>query len=143
MTTIRIVVSLAAKFSWEIHQMDVKSAFLHGDLLEEIYMKQPPGFIKVGQENFVCKLKKSLYGLKQAPRAWYSKINEYFLNDGFKRSPYDPDLYVKNCNGDIIMVVLYVDDLIITGSSLSQVYDFKKQLKKAFDITDLGLLHQT
>jgi hypothetical protein len=141
MTTIRIVVSLAAKFGWEIHQMDVKSAFLHGDLLEEIYMKQPPGFIKVGQEKCVCKLKKSLYGLKQAPRAWYSKINEYFLNDGFKRSPYDPDLYVKNCNGDIIMVVLYVDDLIITGSNLSQVYDFKKQLKKAFDITDLGLLH--
>jgi hypothetical protein len=64
-------------FDGEIHQMVVKGAFLHGDLLEEIYMKQP-GFIKVGQEHLVCKIKKSLYGLKQAPRAWYFKINEYF-----------------------------------------------------------------
>ena len=94
--------------------MDVKTYFMHGDLLEEIYMQQPQGFIKVVQEHVVCKIKKASYGLKKAPRAWYSKINEQFLNDGFKISSYDPHLYVKNFNGDIIMVVLFVDDLIIT-----------------------------
>ena len=104
-------------------------------------MQQLPRFRKTIQENLVCKLKKSLYGLKQAPRDWYSKINEHFLKEGFTRSPYDPDLYVKYCNGDIIIVVLYVDDLIITGSKVSHVYDCKGQLKKVFDVTDLGLLH--
>ena len=77
-------------------------------------MQQLPRFRKTIQENLVCKLKKSLYGLKQPPTAWYSKINEHFLKEGFNISPYDRDLYVKNCNGDIIIVVPYVDDLIIT-----------------------------
>jgi hypothetical protein len=76
MTTICIVISLAAKFGWEIHQMDVKTYFMHGDLLEEINMQQPQGFIKVVQEHVVCNIKKTSYGLKKAPRAWYSKINE-------------------------------------------------------------------
>ena len=75
--TIRLVLALAAQNNWIVHQMDVKSAFLNGILQEEVYIDQPPGFIKKGEENKVCRLKRALYGLKQAPRAWYSRINGY------------------------------------------------------------------
>lgn len=80
MPTIKIVIALASSMHWPIHQMDVKSAFLNGELHEEIYMSQPKGFIQKGQQNLVCKLRKSIYGLKQSPREWYSKINSFFLS---------------------------------------------------------------
>ena len=85
MNTIRIILSLAASFGWHIHQMDVKNAFLNGDLYEEIYMDQPPGFVDQKHPNLVCRLKKSLYGHKQAPRAWNEKIDRYFQLHGFKK----------------------------------------------------------
>ena len=91
--------------------MDVKSAFLYGDREEEIYMQQPQGFVKDGEEHLVCRLRKSLYGLKQTPRAWYSKINEFFVTNGFKKRKADPDVYVKHIKDEIVNIVLYVDDL--------------------------------
>ena len=121
--------------------MDVKSVFLYCDLDEEIYIQQPPGFVKHGEEQLVCRLKKSLYGLKQAPRIWYSKINDFFLTNGFKRSKADTDVYVKHIEDEIVIIVLYVDDLIITGDSIQYIDDIKTQLKKFFEITDLGLMY--
>eukprot|EP01018_Ginkgo_biloba_P038757 Gb_28556 [translate_table: standard] len=116
-TTIRILPSIAAQFGWEIHQMDMKTAFLNDDLEEEVYTQQPLGFVESGKEDKVCKLIKALYGLKQAPRAWYKKIDEYFRNNGFKRSDSDPNLYIKNQEADIVIIIVYVDDLVITSSS--------------------------
>eukprot|EP00253_Pinus_taeda_P026180 PITA_26180 len=121
--------------------MDVKSAFLNGDLQEEVYMTQPPGFKIAGQEQKVCRLAKALYGLKQAPRAWYMKIDQYLTDHGFQRSPSDANLYIKNTDDDILFVVVYVDDLIITGSSAHLIHEIKQDLCRNFDMTDLGLLH--
>jgi hypothetical protein len=113
--TIRFVLAIATQNKWHVYQMDVKSAFLNGMLNEEVYVDQPPGFEVKGQEQKVYKLKKSLYGLKQAPRAWYSRIDSYFLNDGFNRSNNEPTLYIKaDQQGKILILCLYVDDMIYT-----------------------------
>ena len=114
--TIRLVIALAAQNSWPIFQLDVKSAFLHGDLTEEVFIDQPPGYVKVGSEPKVYKLKKALYGLKQAPRAWYSRIYAYFMKEGFQKCPYEHTLYVKIDGSKVLLVCLYVDDLIFTGN---------------------------
>ena len=90
--SIRLVLAIAAANRWEAHQMDVKSAFLHGDLQEEIYMEQPQGFVQ--DSSLVCRLQKSLYGLKQAPRAWYAKMDTFLLSVGFTRCHSDPNVYV-------------------------------------------------
>eukprot|EP00253_Pinus_taeda_P021899 PITA_21899 len=140
MSTIRLVLALATQFKWKVHQMDVKSAFLNGDL-QEVYMTQPPGFKITGQEQKVCRLAKALYGLKQAPRAWYMKIDQYLTNHGFQRSPSNANLYIKHTGDDILFVVVYVDDLIITGSSVHLINGIKQDLCRTFDMTDLGLLH--
>eukprot|EP00253_Pinus_taeda_P032312 PITA_32312 len=121
--------------------MDVKSAFLNGDLQEEVYMTQPPGFKVVGQKQKVCRLVKALYGLKQAPRAWYMKIDQYLTDHGFQQSPSNANLYIKHTGDDIFFVVVYVDDLIITGSSAHLIDGIKQDLCSTFDMTDLGLLH--
>jgi hypothetical protein len=139
--TIRMLLALATQFGWKVHQMDIKSAFLNGDLQEEVYMEQPEGFAVEGKEKLVCKLVKALYGLKQAPRAWYEKINKYLKSRSFKRSDYDPNLYIKEKGEEIIIMVVYVDDLIITGSSDDLIQEEKDSLCKSFDMTDLGLLH--
>eukprot|EP00253_Pinus_taeda_P013989 PITA_13989 len=125
MNSIRLVLSLAASLKWEVHQMDVKSAFLHGDLHEEIYMEQPIGFIQT-DSSLVCRLKKSLYGLKQAPRAWYAKMDSFLLESGFSRCYSDNTVYTKKVGNSLLILVHYVDDLILTvlqtkeGISLSQ-----------------------
>jgi len=130
---------VAALKGWSVFQLDVKSTFLHGDLNETIYVEQPPGFVKKGEEEKVYRLKKALYGLKHAPRAWYSKIDSYFTNEGFTKSPSEYTLYVKkNCKGDLLIVSLYVDDLIFTGNCAQMFSEFKSSMKKNFDMTDLG-----
>src|SRR3954466_8479778 len=122
--------------------MDVKSAFLNGFLEEEVYINQPLGYVKVGEEKKVCRLKKALYGLKQAPRAWYSRIDSYFLKNNFKRCPFEHTLYTKEgAHGEFLIVCLYIDDLIFTGSSSSMNEDFKKAMTKEFEMTDMGLLY--
>jgi len=104
-------------------------------------MQQPPGFITVETSSLVCKLNKSLYGLKHALRAWYKNIDAYFLKTSFKRCIYDPNLYVKNFGYEILIIVLYVDDLIITGIHLISIQKMKDNLKNEFEMNDLGLLH--
>lgn len=102
MDTVRMILSLAAQSKWKVYQMDVKTAFLNGILQEEVYVEQPPGFIKKDEKNKVYRLKKALYGLKQAPRAWYSRIDSYLLQDGFEKCPHEHTLYVKTKDdGDI------------------------------------------
>eukprot|EP00253_Pinus_taeda_P034713 PITA_34713 len=140
MNSIRLVLSLAASFKWEVHQMDVKSAFLHGDLHEEIYMEQPLGFIQT-DSSLVCRLKKSLYGLKQAPRAWYAKMDSFLLESGFSRCHSDNTVYTKKVGKSLIILVLYVDDLILTGSDPNLINHVNSSLKKKFEMTDLGHLH--
>eukprot|EP00253_Pinus_taeda_P028008 PITA_28008 len=140
MNSIRLVLSLAASLKWEVHQMDVKSAFLHGDLHEEIYMEQPIGFIQT-DSSFVCRLKKSLYGLKQAPRAWYAKMDSFLLESGFSRCHSDNTVYAKKVGKSLIILVIYVDDLILTGSDPNLINHVKSSLKKKFEMTELGYLH--
>lgn len=96
MDTIQMIVALAAQNHWKIYQMDVKSAFLNGFLDEEVYVEQPPGYVRKGHEAKVYKLKKALYGLKQAPRAWYTHIDTYLLQHGFQKCPYEHTLYIKS-----------------------------------------------
>jgi transposase InsO family protein len=140
MNSIRLVLALAASHKWEVHQMDVKSAFLHGDLKEEIYMEQPPGYVQ-NDSSLVCRLKKSLYGLKQAPRAWYAKMDSFLIATGFSRCHSDPNVYTKKVGNHLIILVLYVDDLILTGSDSKLLNHVKTSLKKKFEMTDLGFLH--
>ena len=119
--------------------MDVKNAFLHGDLEEEIYMEQPQGYVQ--DPSLVCRLKKSLYGLKQAPRAWYAKMDSYLLSQGFIRCKSDPNVYMLRSTDSLLIIVLYVDDLLITGSSISAIATVKTTLHDRFSMTDMGLLH--
>ncbi|KAH9319651.1 hypothetical protein KI387_021420, partial [Taxus chinensis] len=121
--------------------MDVKSAFLNVDLEEEVYMTQPEGFRARGHEHLVCRLIKSLYGLKQAPRARYIKIDKHLRDLGFTQSHSDPNLYVKSNDDDIVILIVYVDDLAIIGSGDAAIHKVKSDLCAAFDMTDLGLLH--
>eukprot|EP00253_Pinus_taeda_P028330 PITA_28330 len=140
MNSICLVLSLVASCKWEFHQMGVKFAFLHGDLHEEIYMEQPPGFIQT-DSSLVCQLKKSLYGLKQAPRAWYAKMDIFLLDTGFSKCHSDNTVYNKKVGKYLIILVLYVDDLILTGIDPNLINHVNSSLKKQFEITDLGHLH--
>jgi hypothetical protein len=136
--TIRIILALAAKENWKVFQLDVKSAFLHGELVEDIYVDQPLGYQK-GSGNEVYKLRKALYGLRQAPRAWYSKIENYFISEKFEKCSHEHTLFVKYADqGKLLIVSLYVDDLICTGNDLTMVHNFKESMMKHFAMTDLG-----
>ncbi|KAL9262142.1 Retrovirus-related Pol polyprotein from transposon RE1-like protein [Drosera capensis] len=110
-------------------EMDVKSTFLNGVLEEEVYLEQPPGYMKAGDENKVLKLKKALYGLKQAPRAWNTRIDTYFKENGFEQCPFEYALYVKKKDEGLLFVALYVDDLIFMGNNGDIIEEFKATVK--------------
>ena len=114
MAIVRAIIALAAAKGWSLHQRDVKDAFLHRDLQEEVYMMQPEVYQDDAQPHFVCKLRKALYGLKQTPRAWSDKIGQYLVTIAFQISNADFSLYVKRTNRGNMLVVIYVDDLIVT-----------------------------
>lgn len=140
--TIRLVLALAAQNAWPVFQLDVKSAFLHGELQEQVYVDQPPGYVQPGTDHRVYKLKKALYGLKQAPRAWCSCIDEFFSKSGFHKCPHEPTLFTKSGpDGELLIICLYVDDLIYTGNASSLFTAFKHSMMTEFDMTDLGMLH--
>jgi hypothetical protein len=120
--------------------MDVKTAFLDGAIEEEVYIEQPQGFEVHSRDTHVCKLKKVLYGLKQAPRAWYAKMDSYLMRLGFSKSHADPNLYYKVVDNAPVILLLYVDDLFITGEK-SLIIQCKKELASEFDMKDLGLMH--
>lgn len=140
-TTVRLVLALAATFGWKLHQLDVKNTFLHGILKEEVYMSQPQGFVDPLYPHHVCRLDKSLYGLKQAPRAWNERFTNYLPCIGFRTSQADPSLFVKQDATSLVLLLLYVDDIILTGSSPAAIAYVITLLSKEFDKTDLGHLH--
>ncbi|CAL9244028.1 unnamed protein product, partial [Arabidopsis halleri] len=117
--TIRLVFDVATAKDWPLHQLDVKNAFLHGDLQETVYMHQPPGFADPSKPDHVCLLKRSLYGLKQAPRAWYQRFATYAKKIGFKQCLSDPSLFILSSGREIAYLLLYVDDIALTASQPS------------------------
>ena len=140
MTTVRTIAAIAAANHWEIRQIDFCNAFLNGDMTEEVYMLQPPGFENPEAPTHVCRLKKAIYGLKQAPRAWYAKISSYLLSLGFKSCSSDSSLYTYHSGSDCILIAIYVDDLQITGNSPSLMDSISSKLSATFAMKDLGEL---
>ena len=139
MTTLRTVLGLVAIEDMELVQMDVKTAFLHGDLEEDVYMKQPEGFEQPGQEELVCKLNKALYGLKQGSRQWYQKFDAFMRSQKFKRSQEDHCLYTRKISdGSLLILILYVDDMLIAGKSIDEIANLKQMLSNQFAMKDLG-----
>ncbi|XP_021856080.1 uncharacterized mitochondrial protein AtMg00810-like [Spinacia oleracea] len=145
MTTVRTILAVAA--------MDVTNAFLHGDLYEDVYMKLPQGYTGIGSkiklnvtdecdvsQKVVCKLKKSLYGLKQAPRQWFAKLSETLMRFGYNQSKSDYSLFTKSNTQDITLILIYVDDLLICGTNLTEITTLKEMLSKSFHMKDLGEL---
>ena len=118
MNTIRFLFVVPAHRNWKVFQLDVKSAFLNGILKEEIYVEQPTGFVIQGKEDKVYLLKKALCRLKQTPRAWYGRIDDYLTGSGFQKSLSEATLYVKRIKDDVLIISLYVDDLLVTGSNI-------------------------
>lgn len=117
MTSVRTILALAACFGWELWQLDVKNVFLYGELDKTIYMEQPLGYTSHEHPDYACKLKKALYGLKQAPRAWYGKVSQFLQFCGYVASNFDANLFIKKGEGIHVVVLLYVDDMIITGNN--------------------------
>jgi hypothetical protein len=114
--SVRLLFTLAAQEGWHVHHMDVKSAFLNGDLKEEVYVHQPPGFVIPGKEGKVLRLRKALYGLRQAPRAWNVKLDSMLKGMGFGQSPQEAAIYRWGNGGNALLVGVYINDLVITGS---------------------------
>eukprot|EP00171_Calliarthron_tuberculosum_P022843 IDg22843t1 len=140
LTALRCFLATIASLDLECDQMDVVTAFLNGDLDEDIYMEVPAGFKDPTQPNVVCKLQKALYGLKQAPRQWYAKINKFLLEDlNFTCCPHEPCLYYKHDGKSIAMLVLYVDDLLIAGDNRSQLDSIKLEFSRRFKMKNLGV----
>jgi hypothetical protein len=138
-TSIRAVLALVVDQDLELEQLDVKTAFLHGNLEEEIFMVQPEGFKKPGTENLVCRLKKSLYGLKQSPRQWYKRFDSYMIQIGYTRCEYDCCVYVRILeDSSYIFLLLYLDDMLIAARSMCEVDRLKSLLYKEFEMKDLG-----
>ena len=139
--SVRLLLSMAAMCSWPLYQLDIKNAFLHGDLAEEVYMEQPPGFVAQGESGLVCRLRRSLYDLKQSPQAWFSRFSSVIQEFGMLRSTADHSVfYHHNSLGQCIYLVVYVDDIVITGSDQDGIQKLKQHLFTHFQTKDLGKL---
>ncbi|KAM1078563.1 hypothetical protein ACFX15_025113 [Malus domestica] len=137
LVTFRCLLALAATHSWSLHHLDVHNAFLHGDLMEEIYMLPPPGLRRQG-ENLVCRLHKSIYGLKQASRQWFFKFSQAIRSAGYVQSKADYSLFTKRRGKSFTVLLIYVDDILITGNDLKAIDDLKSFFNTKFRIKDLG-----
>ncbi|KAK2377577.1 putative mitochondrial protein [Trifolium repens] len=141
MASIRLLLSIAAIQHWPLHQLDIKNAFLHGDLDEEVYMEQPPGFVAQGESsNMVCRLHRSLYGLKQSPRAWFGRFSTAVQQFGLIRSEADHSVFYRHSVQGCIYLIVYVDDIVITGSDQQGILQLKQYLSNQFQTKDLGKL---
>jgi hypothetical protein len=136
--TVRLVFSIAVSCNWKIHQLDIHNAFLNGVLTEEVYMKQPSGFVDPTFPSHVCRLHKSLYGLKQAPRAWYTRLSDFLLSIGFLASKVDTSLFILSDGTNIFYLLVYVDDILLTGSNSAMLH---RLLSSEFKLRDLGDVH--
>ncbi|CAN6469819.1 unnamed protein product [Victoria cruziana] len=140
MGTIRIVLSLALQHGWSLSQLDVKNAFLHGELKEEVYMEQPPGYTEHDSSKWVCKLRRSLYGLKQASRSWFESFSTEIKQHGFNRSILDHFMFIFKNSSTTTWVLIYVDDIIITENDTAHIDWVKAMLMTKFKMKDLGPL---
>ncbi|KAL8095905.1 hypothetical protein AgCh_037043 [Apium graveolens] len=140
MSTVRTVLALATVKKWPIHQLDINNAFLHGDLIEEVYMKIPKGHPLYSTPNAVCRLLKSLYGLKQASRQWFAKLVTVLLGLGFVQAVADYSLFTYTKGSSFIIALVYVDDILLTGNDQSVIEHIKSVLHSSFTIKDLGLV---
>ncbi|RVW65705.1 Retrovirus-related Pol polyprotein from transposon RE2 [Vitis vinifera] len=139
--SVRLLLSMAAMCSWPLYQLDIKNAFLHGDLAEEVYMEQPPGYVAQGESGLVCRLHRSLYCLKQSPRAWFGRFSSVVQEFGMLRSTADHSVfYHHNFLGQCIYLVVYVDDIVITGSDQDGIQKLKQHFFTHFHTKDLGKL---
>lgn len=136
----RILLALAGINGWHVHHLDVKSAFLHGKLEEEVYVTQPEGFVQKNKSGLVYKLSKALYGLRQAPRAWNARLDKHLKLIGFVRCAHEYVVYIRKTNSSLLIVGTYVDDLIVTGTSKKEIDLFKKEMNQEFEMSDMGLL---
>ena len=134
-----MLVAMAVQRDLQLYQVDVTTAFLNGILEEEVFMRQPEGFVIEGQEHLVCKLKRSLYGLKQSPCCWNSTLDEYLKRLGFVQLTNDPCINVAS--GGEIIVGVYVGDVVVAGECEKLVEDFKRLLSERLEVKDLGKLH--
>ncbi|KAG8489617.1 hypothetical protein CXB51_017591 [Gossypium anomalum] len=141
--TIRVILSVAVTKGWKLRQVDVNNAFLNGDLTDEVFMQQPPGYVQSGQngERLVCRLNKALYGLRQAPRAWFDKLKGFLTSAGFVLSKSDASLFMRITTTSTLYILVYVDDIIITGNESGSIDDFVQQLHSKFSLKDMGDLH--
>jgi hypothetical protein len=139
--TVRTVLSLAVSRSWPVHQLDVKNVFLHGTLSETVNCSQPTGFVDPAQPDCVCLLNKSLYGLKQAPRAWYNRFATYITSLEFVEAKSNTSLFVFRRGTDMVYLLLYIDDIVLTASSTALLQQTISALKQEFTMKDLGPLH--
>ena len=130
--------ALVAHFNLELHQMDVKTAFLNGDINEIIYMMQPENFVLGDSKHMVCKLKKSIYGLKQASRQWYHKFHQLVISFGFEINDVEDCVYHKFSGSKYIFLVLYVDDILLATNDIGLLHETKRFLSKNFEMKDLG-----
>lgn len=137
--SIRTIMATGVQHGHHIHQMDVTAAFLNGELHEEVFMSQPEGFKEKGKEHLVCKLNKSIYGLKQSPRCWNSSLHSYLLENGFVQSAADPCIYTTK-EGEMLILAVYVDDIILSCKSLKKVSEVKSILMKRYKMSDMGEL---
>lgn len=138
LSSVHVIISLAANLDWPLHQLDVKNAFLHGDLHENVYMAQPPGFESKGES--VCHFKKSIYGLKQSPRAWFDKFSKVVVSHGMNRNQVDHSVFLKQITLGIVILVVYVDDIVITKSDKKCIQILIHHLSSNFLTKDLGKL---
>jgi Reverse transcriptase (RNA-dependent DNA polymerase) len=138
LNSVRVLLSLAANLDWPLHQFDVKNAFLHGDLKEEIYMDIPPGYRYPEATRKVCKLEKALYGLKQSPRAWFGRFCQAMKSYGYTQSESDHTMFFKKNQGKITVLIIYVDDMIITGDDHVEIKELETRLSKEFEMKNLG-----
>jgi hypothetical protein len=141
LSSVHTLIAVSASRHWPLFQMDMKNAFLNGELTEEVYMQLPPGFSQpLGFSHKVCCLRRALYGLKQAPRAWFAKFSSTISQHGFSASSYDSALFFRYSDHGITILLLYVDDMIITGDDVQGIQDLKHFLGQHFEMKDLGPL---
>jgi hypothetical protein len=140
MSMVRTLISCDANFGWPLHQLDVKNAFLHGDLQEEVYMEIPPGCSKSNTVGEVCRLRKSLYGLNQSPRAWFDRFRHALCGMGYKQCNGDHTVFYRHSGRRITILAVYVDDIIITSDDETEIRQVKDSLGKQFEVKDLGQL---